>query len=168
MNSWRASLDDFERPPPREIRRNPAVIGEIITSAYKIQRQKCPMLSGTRIMRFVARYGPPSLSPPRPKALVSYSRGWTKDEGKEGGWRSVRGGTMNRRLALLPLSRPLGGRERFDRCSPPPLVSVSRVISSNCGCGWNSCDANALCNSNTTADLNTVSSFPERGIHAAV
>lgn len=164
MNSWRTSLDDFERPPPRKIRRNPAVIGEIITSAYKIQRQKCPMLSGTRIMRFVARYGPPSLSPPRPKALVSYSRGWTKDEGKE----EKRTRRDDEQAALLPLSRPLGGRERFDRCSPPPLVSVSRVISSNCGCGWNSCDANALCNSNTTADLNTVSSFPERGIHAAV
>ena len=164
MAGRRASLDDFERPPPRKIRRNPAVIGEIITSADKIQRQKCPMLSGTRIMRFVARYGPPSLSPPRPKALVSYSRGWTKDEGKE----EKRTRRDDEQAALLPLSRPLGGRERFDRCSPPPLVSVSRVISSNCGCGWNSCDANALCNSNTTADLNTVSSFPERGIHAAV
>lgn len=87
---------------------------------------------------------------------------------RKGGEEEKRTRRDDEQAALLPLSRPLGGRERFDRCSPPPLVSVSRVISSNCGCGWNSCDANALCNSNTTADLNTVSSFPERGIHAAV
>lgn len=130
MNSWRASLDDFERPPPRKIRRNPAVIGEIITSAYKIQRQKCPMLSGTRIMRFVARYGPPSLSPPRPKALVSYSRGWTKDEGKEGRRRSVRGGTMNRRLSSLLLA-PLEGEKDSTvvrRRPLSPFPESSRVI----------------------------------------
>lgn len=130
MAGRRASLDDFERPPPREIRRNPAVIGEIITSAYKIQRQKCPMLSGTRIMRFVARYGPPSLSPPRPKALVSYSRGWTKDEGKEGRRRSVRGGTMNRRLSSLFLA-PLEGEKDSTvvrRRPLSPFPESSRVI----------------------------------------
>lgn len=133
MAGRRASLDDFERPPPRKIRRNPAVIGEIITSAYKIQRQKCPMLSGTRVMRFVA---PLPFSTPSKGARLLLPR--VDKRRRKGGGVEKRTQRDDEQAAL---SRPLGGRERFDRCSPPPLVSVSRVISSNCGCGWNSCDA---------------------------
>lgn len=68
---------------------------------------------------------------------------------------------MNRRLFLAPLE---GEKDStvVRRRPLSPFPESSRVIAVADGI------AATLCNSNTTAGLNTVSSFPERGIHAAV
>lgn len=67
---------------------------------------------------------------------------------------------MNRRLFLAPLEGEKDSTVvRRRPLSPFPESSLIAVADGI---------AATLCNSNTTAGLNTVSSFPERGIHAAV